>query len=274
MLRSEIIVLERGPDEVELDHYIEGIKGSAYHTLCQQKIGGEFIKESLDTCDYLFVHKYGEDIRGFATVKDFNGDDDAKYLYIDLICNSGWGMETRSTSDVSGARAGARAIIDKIIEKGRELHASYIKLNAIDLVISYYWKLGFRFPDVARGARAADLVKELRKAQDPRRGDTDETERLMNDIILRYYPNYLSEKNQQLLATTTGSRIESAQDTGIPMVYIIPPRGGRKYKRSGKKSKGRSKKSKGRSKKSKGRSKKSKGKGRGKKTRKYKSRRI
>ena len=269
MPQSEIIVLERGHNVVELSNLefnINQIKKNAEKRICQNKIGGGFISASLDSCDYLFIHKYGEDIRGFATVKKFIGDFGKEYLYIDLICNSVWGMETRS----SEIRAGAKAIIDKVVEKGIELNVSYIKLNAIDSVISYYWRLGFRFPDVTRSDKAQQLVNELRTTQQV--GNDDETERVMNQIILRYYPNHLSEKTQQLLATTTGTRIEYALDSGIPMIKYIERRGGRKYKRSGKKSKGRKYKRNG--KKSKGRKYKRSGKkskGRGKKTRNYKS---
>ena len=35
---------------------------------CQGKIGRGFVDESLDNCDFIFVHTFNRDIRGFASV--------------------------------------------------------------------------------------------------------------------------------------------------------------------------------------------------------------
>ncbi|MDC1321022.1 hypothetical protein N8261_03585 [Flavobacteriaceae bacterium] len=261
-MESEIFYLHRGEDYnelAEMEHYIDEIKKSAQYALCGGKIGKDFIDSSLDNSTFLFVHKYGDDIRGFATIQSYTDTEGVAYLYIDLICNSEWGMSTRSSNP--SARAGAKHIIEKVIELGRHMNVGYIKLNAIEDVIGYYWRLGFRFPGVERITRATDLVAELRTAQ--LRGDDDNVDKIMNDIILRYYPGHFSELKQKELSTEEGKqRIQYGLDTGIPMIIVLGRRGGRKYKKSRKRKNSK-----------KGKGKKSR-KGKGKKSRKVKSRKY
>jgi hypothetical protein len=242
------------PDELaNLQYYIDRIKTNARTILCQKMIGEQFAEDSLDNCDLLFVHEYDGDIRGFATVKYYIDPRDAtkEYFYIDLICNAPWhSMATRSVSDMNEAygdqanqvRMGAKDIIDKIVEVGKTnaYRISFVQLKAIDSVISYYWRLGFRFPNVEMNDKAQQFVRELRAAQVS--DNANETERLMNAIIVRYFPKHLSESKQAELATTTGSRVEYAQDTGIPMELNIVYRGGKNRSKKNKRTKRKYKK--------------------------------
>jgi len=142
-------------------------------------------------------------------------------------------MKTRATVDLQ--RMGGKAIIKAVIDLAKdELRCNYVKLSAIDEVIPYYYKLGFRFVNVSLESniepKAAGLVSDLYKAQ---RDDlTPEIERNMKQIITRYYPGYLKESTQSMLATNEGSRIDTMQDQGIPMIYDLEAHrsGGKKYK--------------------------------------------
>ena len=137
-------------------------------------------------------------------------------------------MATRETGD--DRRIGGKGIIDRVINLGLEMNVSYIKLSAIDDVIPYYWKLGFRFMNVELEQKAQELVASLRKAQT--QGNDEEVERKLNKIITKYYPGYLNEKTQRQLGELSGSRTEPMRDGGIPMIYSLRPdsstRGGKK----------------------------------------------
>ena len=126
-------------------------------------------------------------------------------------------MATRETGD--DRRIGGKGIIDKVINLGLELNVAYIKLSAIDDVIPYYYKLGFRFMNVELEDKARELVESLRESQ--KEDNEAEVERKLNLIIKRYYPGYLSERTQQQLGLLSGSRIEPMQEQGIPMIYRL-----------------------------------------------------
>ena len=56
----------------------------------------------------------------------------------------------------------------------------------------------------------------------------------MKKIITRYYPGYLKESTQSMLATKDGSRIDTMQEQGIPMIYDLEAHrsGGKKSRKS------------------------------------------
>jgi len=219
---SEILVFNIYENPDEFNYYSQEILKNARVEFCQGKIGDQFIYETLNDCDYLFVHKFENDIRGFATIY-YNSDDNNKlYLYINLICNSIFHpMKTRGTGDLR--RAGGKAIIERVIQLAQYLGCDYVKLSAIDAVIPYYYKLGFRFLSAPLNSeiesKSTGLVRGLRIAQ--QQDFTPEIENKMKQIITRYYPGYLSEGTQGMLGKISGSRIATMQDDGIPMIYDI-----------------------------------------------------
>lgn len=219
---SEILVyhIEANPDE--FDYYSQEILKNARVQFCQGKIGEQFIYETLQECDYLFVHKFENDIRGFATIYHYSDNADKTYLYINLICNSIFhSMKTRATKDLR--RIGGKAIIERVMQLAQQLGCDYVKLSAIDAVIPYYYKLGFRFLSAPLNSeiesKAAGLVRGLRVAQ--QQDYSPEIENKMKQIITRYYPGYLSEGTQGMLGKVSGSRIATMQDDGIPMIYDL-----------------------------------------------------
>tara|TARA_B100000214_G_C23927622_1_gene609139 strand:- start:404 stop:1210 length:807 start_codon:yes stop_codon:yes gene_type:complete len=230
---SEILIYNQSENPDEYYHFSNEIKKNAEIQFCKKQIGKQFIEDTLDDCHYLFVHKFEDDIRGFATIYHYLDENNKTYLYINLICNSVFhSMKTRATVDLR--RMGGKAIIEHVIHLARNLGCNYVKLSAIDEVIPYYYKLGFRFVNVSLESniepKAAGLVSDLYKSQ---RDDlTPEIERNMKKIITRYYPGYLKESTQSMLATKDGSRIDTMQDQGIPMIYDLEAHrsGGKKYK--------------------------------------------
>ena len=225
---SDVLIFNKDDQEDEFWHYVTEIKKNARVHYCQGKIGEQFVTDTLDGCDWVFVHTFNRDIRGFACVT-INSDKNGKeYLYIDLICNSMFhSMASSSRHTGDDRRIGGKGIIDKVINLGLELNVAYIKLSAIDDVIPYYYKLGFRFMNVELEGKATELVESLRESQ--KEENEEEVERKLNLIIKRYYPGYLSERTQQQLGLLSGSRIEPMQDQGIPMIYPLREvRGGKK----------------------------------------------
>ena len=230
---SEVLIynIDEKPDE--FDYYSQEILKNARVHFCQGKIGEQFIYDTLQDCDYLFVHKFENDIRGFATIYHYSDDASNAYLYINLICNSIFHpMKTRANQDLR--RIGGKAIIELVIQLAQQIGCSYVKLSAIDEVIPYYYKLGFRFLNAPLNSeidsKAEGLVRGLRTAQ--QQDLTPEIENKMKQIITRYYPGYLSEGTQGMLGKISGSRIASMQEDGIPMIYDLyaPRNGGKKRK--------------------------------------------
>jgi hypothetical protein len=201
---------------------------NASSSMCQGKIDDVFLKYSLDNAQYLFANYYYNHIIGFASVM-FHYDENnpsKTYLYIDLICNA---PPNPSTPVNTINKKGAKDMINSIEELGRQLGCDYIKLNAIDSVIPYYFKLGFNFVTVYNNKgeeinqylhnKASNLIKELRNSQ--MNDDTHTQEKSMITIIQRFYPGYLSEKSQKNISEIGINRTSPSRDGGIPMIKHI-----------------------------------------------------
>lgn len=217
MSRIELIDKYIDEERYELFQYdIEKI-GTKY--LCLDEINREFLEESLDVSNYLFVHLFGEEIRGFACV--YLEDKPEKHLYVNLICNSKFHpMKTRMSGDAK--RFGGKNIIDEIKRLGEKLQVKYIKLNAINNVISYYYSIGFRFEN-SKLQREIEterqLIGNLRKAQI--QGYDEEVERQLDIIVGRFYPGFYSETTQRKIGEGDEERKVMARDDGIPMIYYL-----------------------------------------------------
>lgn len=197
----------------------------ALNTLCQKKIGDEFTEDAINSARYLVVNlnESGE-IIGFAAVMYYSDDSDPNmtYLYIELICNApSHSMRLRSSVN----RAGAKAMIEFIEGKAREMGCSYVKLSAIDQVVPYYFRLGFNFISVYDDEgeinkvlrdRSAALVQDLRDGQLD--DDKEAQEQAMIRIIQRFYPGYLNESYQQTLSKVRRNPTGPAREQGIPMI--------------------------------------------------------
>ena len=229
MSRIELIDKDTDGERYELFQYdIEKI-GTKY--LCLDEINREFLEESLDNSNYLFVHLFGGEIRGFACV--YLEDKPEKHLYVNLICNSKFHtMKTRISGDAK--RFGGKNIIDEIKRLGEKLQVKYIKLNAINNVISYYYSIGFRFEN-SKLQREIEterqLIGNLRKAQI--QGYDEEVERQLDIIVGRFYPGFYSETMQRKIGEGEEERKVVAREDGIPMIYYLQSNSNSKSKSIG-----------------------------------------
>tara|TARA_B110000967_G_scaffold172632_1_gene183779 strand:+ start:212 stop:1024 length:813 start_codon:yes stop_codon:yes gene_type:complete len=213
--------------------------------LCQGEINKEFLEESLERSDYLFVHSFNGELRGFACVYLDEAPD--KHLYVNLICNSKFhNMKTRLTRD--DVRLSGKSIMNEIKQLGEILKVKYVKLNAIDNVISYYYSLGYTFENVELQRdldRQHGLITALRQAQ--KQDNVLEETRLLDEIVGRFYPGFYNETFQRKIGEEEEDRKEVARGDGIPMIYVYHnhSRGrgrGRGLGRGGKKKRRKSKK--------------------------------
>jgi hypothetical protein len=229
---SQILVLQEESDEPQFTEYKEKLlsenrsKIYAGRYLCQDKIGDDFVNNSITDAAILVVNIFNENIIGFAAISRYNDDHGNPYLYIDLICNSPPSLVTRK-----GQRLGAKAIIDRIEALAISDGCSSIKLSAVGDVIPYYYRLGYEFDTVflkdgksineTLKREAHELITELRTAQIER--SMKKQEKRFIKIIHRFFPGYLSEKYQSDVASKSGSaRTGPASDQGIPMTKLLP----------------------------------------------------
>ena len=224
---SKIIIIDKGkPKGKQLFRiYSERLlKENAERTLCMSDIKNDFLHDSLEDADYLFIHTFKYDgyteIRGFACVIHETDDNNDSHLYLKLICNSKFhSMETRIQEDKPKMKG--TDIMNEIIKLGEKLEVKYIKLDAIENVISYYYNLGFRFENREHGehVKERELVKQLRMGQ--LLHDDAKSTRALNEIVAKFYPGFYNEAKQREFGQGDGTRKEEAMEYGIPMIYNI-----------------------------------------------------
>lgn len=238
---SEIIFIDKDKDAEMYEYYENEITRIGAATLCYSQIPNDFLEEALDVSEYLYVHLYDGEIRGFAAV--YLEDKPDKHLYINLICNTKFhAMETRLNEGKE--RYSGKNIMNEIVKQAKQLKCKSIRLNAIKDVISYYFNIGFHFENIRLQREIEserEYIQKLRSAQ--LHGDNDEVVMYLNRIVGRFYPGFYSEKMQRKIGEEEDNddRKEIAMEDGIPMVYYLPLNGGKKKRR--KSSKRRSSKS-------------------------------
>lgn len=238
---SEIIFIDKDKDAEMYEYYENEITRIGAATLCYSQIPNDFLEEALDVSEYLYVHLYDGEIRGFAAV--YLEDKPDKHLYINLICNTKFhAMETRLNEGKE--RYSGKNIMNEIVKQAKQLKCKSIRLNAIKDVISYYFNIGFHFENIILQREIEserEYIQKLRSAQ--LHGDNDEVVMYLNRIVGRFYPGFYSEKMQRKIGEEEDNddRKEIAMEDGIPMVYYLPLNGGKKKRR--KSSKRRSSKS-------------------------------
>ena len=239
---SEIIVInkKRKSDDKLYDKYSSQlIKENVDKSLCMSDIKKEFLVDSLEEADYLFIHTFIYDgyreIRGFVCVIHDEGDaQEDNHLYLKLICNSKFhSMETRIQTDKLKMKG--TDLMKEIRKLGEKLKVKYIKLDAIESVIAYYYNLGFRFENSGINKhrripkqnnhfldKDRELVKQLRIGQ--LLHDDVRTTKATNELVSRFYPGFYSEAKQREFGEGDGTRKEQAMEYGIPMRYTFLPK--------------------------------------------------
>ena len=226
---------------------------------CHNQVGKQYIKESLEErADMVYISKNSRgEIRGFASVIIGKDTHNKTYYYIDLICNAKeHSMKLRS--DISRIRASL--LMNKIIYDAKKQKVKYIKLKALESVISYYNKLyGFNFKNKIYSRkekqREAKVISELYHIIKESR--ITDNEKMIEDFIkskrefIKAVEGYYTEEDRRERPTEImfSDRIHNGFTMYKPLIDII---------RSKTRSKTRSTKSKTKSTKSKTRSTKSK----------------
>jgi len=217
---SNIVMIEKKRQKRLYNEYSEIIKQIGATKLCSSEINNEFLEETLEFSDYLFVHMHRNNIRGFACVDYITSPE--RHLYISLICNvKHHSMQTRKTK--KDVKYSGKHIIQRIVELGRKKRVKYIKLSAINKVITYYYHLGFTFdsPDLQNDSKEV-LLTQLKIAQENK--DDREMNKILNKIVGKYFKGFYNEKRQREIGEDEEKdRKIVARDDGIPMIYYLKP---------------------------------------------------
>jgi hypothetical protein len=181
------------------------------------KIKKDFLVESIESADYLFVNTFREQIRGFAAV--YHDNYDGKHLHISLICNAKTHrMATRKNKNIP--KLAGKNIIHAILNYGKQIKVKDVRLDAIKEVIPYYYNIGFRFENSQNNTDTEKtLVKELQKAQT--NNNKPAQKKILEKIVLKFYTGYFNEKMQHDMGKDTDERIKYAMDFGIPMKFVF-----------------------------------------------------
>jgi len=236
-------------------------------TYCHNQVGKQYVRESLEErADMVYISKNSRgEIRGFASVIIGKDTHNKTYYYIDLICNAKeHSMKLRS--DISRIRASL--LMNKIIYDAKKQKVKYIKLKALESVISYYNKLyGFNFKNKIYSRkekqREAKVISELYHIIKESR--ITDNEKMIEDFIkskrefIKAVEGYYTEEDRRERPTEImfSDRIHNGFTMYKPLIDIIRSKTKSKTK-SKTRSKTRSTKSKTKSTKSKTRSTKSK----------------
>ena len=144
---------------------------------CNGDIPLDYALQAFTDADFVFIShdirangKRGS-IRGFMCVKNNHnarGDHEEGTLYIDLICNSSRQSARSAAKRQQTGLAGGKILLNAIKAFAVENGYERIALKALETVIPYYYKFGWRFiercGDEERGTGMGDAVAELSAA--------------------------------------------------------------------------------------------------------------
>ena len=214
---SEILFIHKKKDKLKYNQFASKIISSGTRSFCLSKIKKDFLIESIDAADYLFINMFRDQIRGFATV--YHDNYEGKHLHISLICNAKTHrMITRKNTNTP--KLAGKNIIDSIITYGKKINVKDVRLDAIKEVIPYYYKIGFRFENSQNNTETEKtLVKELENAYNNKNKSAQK--KTLEKIVLKFYTGYFNEKMQHDMGKDTDGRISYAMDYGIPMKFIF-----------------------------------------------------
>ena len=208
---SQILIIHKKNDKKLFHDYKNKISKIGVKILCNNSsIPKEYLQDSLESCNYLFVNLFRNEIRGFSTV--YNENTGGKYLHIGLICNSmQHNMKTRK--NVNTVKFGGKAIIQEIINYGKKIKVKGIKLEAIDTVIPYYYKLGFHFlHSENKRDEEQKIIKELQNSNTENKKNI-----VLKNIVNKFYPGFFKEQNLYKMGKVDQEAFKEAMEDGIPM---------------------------------------------------------
>ena len=129
------------------DYYQRKWVKAATNTICQQGISPDFYRYAKASADILYSVKQDTTIRGFAYVNTINYDKDPieplDSWYLNLICISPDTKPNTRSKETNSKKPSGKDLIE-IIKQDAAKEGKNIKLRALDNVITYYSKLGFK----------------------------------------------------------------------------------------------------------------------------------
>ena len=181
---------------------------------CKGGIGTEFMEQTLNGCHYLIVNQKesspttNPEILGFVCLFYYLDDEGKTYMYIDLICNNNVHHYNLRAKSLTGTK-----LLDEVKKVAERLECSYIKLSAIEPVITYYWKLGYRF-SVGDNIKAGTRVKNLLNAQ--KANVEEEAKKAYEDVLIHHSEGILKDDGR-----TREQKLSVQKDNGIIMKYML-----------------------------------------------------
>ena len=198
--------------------YVDAVKASLLreHSTapCKGGIGTEFMEQTLNGCHYLIVNQKesspttNPEILGFVCLFYYLDDEGKTYMYIDLICNNNVHHYNLRAKSLTGTK-----LLDEVKKIAESLECSYIKLSAIEPVITYYWKLGYRF-SVGDDIKAGTRVKNLLNAQ--KANVEEEAKKAYEDVLIHHSEGILKDDGR-----TREQKLSVQKDNGIIMKYML-----------------------------------------------------
>ena len=211
---------------------LEVSKSKASYNFCHNEITSEFFTEALEEANILYKISIkttsGNNLRGFAMVNTHTKDEteELSEWYINLICIRKYeGLTLRSGLNSTHKIAG-RDLINTIINDAK-IVGKTVKLKAVDNVIGYYFKLGFKLalPNGSVMKRFDyEMIKLLSELQ-RNKAQTKINKARINSILknprltsaVEDYWNVLNSKGKEAANTLI--------ETGYTMVYTQPTTG-------------------------------------------------
>lgn len=250
MANIQVVVLPADPQDTGLVNSI--VTNS--NTYCSGKIGKDYAKQLVNVNEFpipadanervMYIGFEGETAsetaRAFVIVTKYT-----YYWYIDLICSAPTaGVITRKMSLLRSLRKkiNGRTLLSQIADDARTAGMNYIKLSALEGVITYYYSQGYQFIEQCDGKREPDWIKpkmqELEAAQnavldsnysdEKKEGQLEQLEKAVNRILTsrdfkKQVPGVYTEQD---LRTSVGAEPENPADNGYTMILCLPRTGG------------------------------------------------
>jgi hypothetical protein len=183
---------------------------------CHNQVSKEYLRDSiLDMADILCITYNKFDVpTGFATVIKNYISKNSRYIH--LICVQSYShMKMRSNKNIQNNKPKGSDLLHKIKEDAIEDHCDVIELQALEHVITYYYKQGYRFvTHCSRDEDFAikDIITELYKS----RNNMNKINTLLRSKYLtRFLPGRLAENN--LRETINTNKLNTLIDNGYLM---------------------------------------------------------
>lgn len=209
--------------------YVDAVKSSLLRdnstAPCKGGIGTEFMDQTLNGCHYLIVNQKestpttNPEILGFVCLFYYLDDEEKTYLYVDLICNNNVHHYNLRAKSLTGTK-----LLDEVKKVAERLECSYIKLSAIEPVITYYWKLGYRFSvgDDSKGATRVNTLFKAQKALQGANEDADAQEqakKAYEDVLIHHTEGIMKDDGR-----SREQKLSVQKDNGIIMKLNVDTR--------------------------------------------------